>query len=235
VQVASVAPQVSGQITEPRVVHNQYVHAGDVLYVIEPFDFQVALGQAKQQLVMKTADADVKRLQAERRKRLSDLSTSPEEQQRFAGDATQAQAAVDLAQLQVAQAGINLKRTQVRSPVNGVVTNLLMRVGDYAHAGASNVSVVDADSYWIDGYFEETKLAHICVGDLAEAQLMGYPHRSLAGSLRSRAASASRTLPRERKVFRASSRYTPGYGSRSACRCASRSQTFHPVYRWSPA
>jgi hypothetical protein len=58
--------------------------------------------------------------------------------------------------------------------VNGYVTNLLMRVGDYAHAGTTNISVIDADSYWIDGYFEETKMAHVCVGDRAEAALMGY-------------------------------------------------------------
>jgi len=50
----------------------------------------------------------------------------------------------------------------------------LMRVGDYAQAGRANISVIDADSYWIDGYFEETKMAHVCVGDRAEAALMGY-------------------------------------------------------------
>jgi hypothetical protein len=49
-----------------------------------------------------------------------------------------------------------------------------MRVGDYAHAGTTNVSVIDTDSYWIDGYFEETKMAHVCIGDRAEAALMGY-------------------------------------------------------------
>jgi multidrug resistance efflux pump len=58
--------------------------------------------------------------------------------------------------------------------VNGYVTNLLMRVGDYAHVGTTNISVIDADSYWIDAYFEETKMAHVCVGDRAEAVLMGY-------------------------------------------------------------
>jgi hypothetical protein len=58
--------------------------------------------------------------------------------------------------------------------VNGYVTNLLMRVGDYAHVGVTNISVIDADSHWIDGYFEETKMAHVCVGDRAEAVLMGY-------------------------------------------------------------
>src|SRR5258708_5804020 len=50
VQVARIAPQVSGQITEVRVVDNQYVHQGDVLYVIDPFDFQVALDSDKAQL-----------------------------------------------------------------------------------------------------------------------------------------------------------------------------------------
>ena len=174
VQVASVAPQVAGQITEIRVVDNEFVHQGDVLYVIDPFDFQVALDTKKAQLRQRAADVQVKRVQAERRAHLTDLATTPEEQQQYAGSATQAQAAFDAAQAEVAQADINLQRTQVRSPVNGYVTNLLLRVGDYAHAGVTNISVIDADSYWIDGYFEETKMAHICIGDRAEAQLMGY-------------------------------------------------------------
>src|ERR1700680_1695754 len=174
VQVANIAPQVSGQITEVRVVDNQYVHQGDVLYVIDPFDFQVALDTDKAQLRQKAADLQVKQVQAERRQHLSNLATTPEEQQLYVGNAIQAQAALDAAQQQVAQADINLKRTQVRSPVNGYVTNLLMRVGDYARAGTNSISVIDADSYWIDGYFEETKMAHVCVGDRAEAALMGY-------------------------------------------------------------
>ena len=173
-QVAGIAPQVSGQIVEIRVVDNQYVHKGDVLYVIDPFDFQVALDSDKALLRQKAADVQVKKMQAERRQHLSDLATTPEEQQLYVGNATQAQAAFDAARQQVAQAEINLERTQVRSPVNGYVTNLLLRVGDYAHAGVANISVIDADSFWIDGYFEETKMARVCVGDRAEAVLMGY-------------------------------------------------------------
>jgi multidrug resistance efflux pump len=174
VQVASVAPQVSGQITELRVGDNQYVHKGDVLYVIDPFDFEVALQEDQAQLRQKAADLQVKQVQSERRLRLSDLSTTPEEQQTFAGSAVQAKAAFEAAQQQVAQAEINLHRTQVRSPVNGYVTNLLMRVGDFAHEGSANISVIDTDSYWIDAYFEETKLARACIGDRVEAKLMGY-------------------------------------------------------------
>jgi RND family efflux transporter MFP subunit len=196
VQVAGVAPQVSGQITEIRVVDNQYVHQGDVLYVIDPFDFQVALDVDKAQLRQKAADLQVKRMQAERRQHLTSLATTPEEQQQYVGNATQAQAAFDAAQQQVEQADINLKRTVVRSPVNGYVTNLLLRLGDYAHAGTVNISVIDADSYWIDGYFEETKMAHICIEDRAEAQLMGY-HDPIIGRVQSvtRGISVSNAAP----------------------------------------
>ena len=175
VQVASVAPEISGKITELRIVDNQFVHKGDILYVIDPFDFDVALRTNKAVLQQRMADFNVKELQSERRRRLSDLASSTEEKQIYQGNALQAKAAVDSAQEQVRQAEINLHRTEVRSPVNGIVTNLLLREGDYAHQGATNVSIIDMDSYWVDGYFEETKLARLCVGDRAEAKLMGYP------------------------------------------------------------
>ncbi len=184
VQVASVAPQVSGQITEVRIVDNQFVRKGDVLFVIDPFDFRTALRTAKAQVQQKAADLQVKRVQAERRQRLSDLATTPEEQQVYVGNATQAQATFEAAQAQEAQAEINLRRTRVTSPVSGFITNLLMRVGDYAREGSSSVSVIDADSFWIDGYFEETKMAHVCIGDAAEAWLMGYP-RPILGRVQS--------------------------------------------------
>jgi RND family efflux transporter MFP subunit len=174
VQVASVAPQVSGQITELRVADNQFVHKGDVLYVIDPFDFGVAVRSSKALQEQKAADLQVKQVQSERRQNLSRIATTAEEQQVFAGTAVQAKAAFESAQQQLAQAEINLRRTQVRSPVDGYVTNLLLRVGDYAHEGISNVSVIDTVSYWIDGYFEETKMARICIGDRVEAKLMGY-------------------------------------------------------------
>jgi multidrug resistance efflux pump len=174
VHVASVAPQISGQIRELRIADNQFVHKGDILYVIDPFDFEVALGANKANLQQRMADLNVKQLQSERRNRLSDLSASVEQKQVYEGSALQAKAAVDLAQEQVRQAEINLQRTEVRSPVNGIVTNLLVREGDYARQGATNISIIDADSYWVDGYFEETKLARLCVGDRAEARLMGY-------------------------------------------------------------
>src|SRR5438477_9754925 len=76
VQVANVAPEVSGRITELRVGDNQFVHKGDVLYVIDPFDFEVALRSNKANLQQKAADLQVKQLQSERRQHLSTIATT---------------------------------------------------------------------------------------------------------------------------------------------------------------
>ncbi|WP_232630466.1 biotin/lipoyl-binding protein [Methylobacterium sp. Leaf118] len=174
VQVANIAPQVAGSIKELRVVDNQAVKVGDILYVIDPFDFEVAVTAAEAEVTTREADLAVKQAQAARRAALSTVSTSVEEKQQFAGTARIAEAALETAKSQLAQARKNLERTQVRSTVNGRVTNLLLRVGDYASTGTANARVIDTDSFWVDGYFEETKMAHIRVGASVEVALMGY-------------------------------------------------------------
>ena len=184
VLVANVAPEVSGQIVELRFADNQSVKKSDVLYRIDPFDFESKRDSAKAQLQAKAADLQVKRVEAQRRQALTSAAASVEEKQQYAGNSSMAEADFLDAQAQLAMAEVNLKRTEVRSPVNGYVTNLTLRVGDYATTGSTSISVVDADSFWIDGYFEETKLARICVGDPAEAQLIGFS-RPITGRIAS--------------------------------------------------
>ncbi|MBE7211326.1 MAG: HlyD family secretion protein [Gluconacetobacter diazotrophicus] len=174
VLVANVAPEVSGRIARLRVRDNQVVRKGQVLYEIDPFDFQVRLGTAEATLRMRQTDLSVKHDEATRRKLLTDLSTSDEEKQRFAGDDGIARARREEAQFAVGQARIDLARTLVRSPVDGYVTNLQLRAGDYATAGVATVSVVDRHSFFAEGYFAETKLARICPGDEARIELMGF-------------------------------------------------------------
>lgn len=62
----------------------------------------------------------------------------------------------------------------MRAPVAGYVTHLRLRPGDYATAGETKVAVVDAHSFWVVGYFEETKLRHIRIGSAARISLMGF-------------------------------------------------------------
>ena len=184
VQVANIAPQISGQITRLDVVDNQHVRKGDLLYVIDPFDYRTSLDDARATLQMRAADLLSKRQAADRRFSLNADSTSVEEKQTYSSSAAQAEAAFRAAQSALSQAEVNLRRTEIRSPVNGTVTNLQMRVGDYARAGTNNLAVIDADSFWIDGYFEETKMPYVCVGEAATATLMGY-HRPIQGVVES--------------------------------------------------
>jgi multidrug resistance efflux pump len=96
-----------------------------------------------------------------------------------------AQAAIARATAQLDQAKVDLGRTQIRSPVNGWVTNLLAQLGDFAAAGRNVISVVNADSFWVDAYFEETQLAGVHEGDSAGIKLMGYEQlvRGRVGSI----------------------------------------------------
>ena len=208
VQVANVAPQISGQIIELRTHDNQHVHNGDILYVIEKFDFEVALVNAKATILNREADLEVKKAQNARRAALTTLSTSIEEKQVFDGNAKMAEAALASAKAGFSQAEINLQRTEVRSPVDGYVTNLLMRVGDSARAGTPNLSVIDEHSHWIDAYFEETKLANIHVGDPVEATLLGFEEpikgriESITGGISAaNAASSTQGLPNVDPIF----------------------------------
>jgi multidrug efflux pump subunit AcrA (membrane-fusion protein) len=173
-----------GNSSELLVQDNQFVHKGDLLYVIDKGDYKVALDLAKADVASKAADLEVKRNENERRRKLTDLAASVEEKQIYEGSYSVAQAAYQTSLANLKQAQLNMQRTEVRSTVNGFVTNLLLRVGDYANRGSPNIAIVDSDSYWVAGYFEETKLGSFQVGDAAEVEFMGFEEK-LAGHVES--------------------------------------------------
>lgn len=183
--VVTMAPEVAGRIVELPVADNQFVHKGDLLMVIDQTNYKIAvsLTEAAAQQAMVNAQNTGK--QSWRRQQLSALAVTVEEQQNFQTNALAAQAQHQQAQANLTQARVNLERTEIRSPVNGWVTNLLAQRGNYVSVGSNVVSLVDADSFWIDGYFEETTLAGIHEGDPASIKLMGYPQivRGHVGSI----------------------------------------------------
>jgi multidrug resistance efflux pump len=172
--VVTMAPEVAGRIVELPVADNQLVHKGDLLLVIDPTNFKIALQLADAAVVQAQATAQNAQREAERRRKLDDLSVSVEQKQDFNANAVAAQAQYQQAVANRDQAKVNLERTQIRSPVNGWVTNLLAQLGDYATVGRNEISIVDADSFWVDAYFEETQLAFMHEGDPAEIKLMSY-------------------------------------------------------------
>ena len=172
--VVTMAPEVEGRIVELPVADNQFVHKGDVLMVVDPSNYKIAVELADAAAKQAEATAQNAEREAERRRKLNDLAVTVEQRQTYDTEAVAAQARYEQARANVEQAQINLERTQIRSPVNGWVTNLLTRLGDYARVGETVISVVDAESFWVDGYFEETKLGSIHEGDPAKVKLMGY-------------------------------------------------------------
>src|SRR5215471_10903519 len=172
--VVTMAPQVAGQIVQLPVADNQFVHKGDLLTVIDPTNYKIAVSLAEAAVQQAQVNAQNIEREAKRRQELTTLAVTVEEKQTYASNALASEAQLQQAQANLDQARVNLERTQIRSPVNGWVTNLLAQLGDYANVGQNEISVVDADSFWVDGYFEETNLDRIQVGDPASVKLMGY-------------------------------------------------------------
>jgi RND family efflux transporter MFP subunit len=172
--VVTLAPQIAGEVTELTVSDNQFVHKGDLLMKIDPRDYQVAVDFGKAAVDQAQADYDNKKKEAERRLKLTDLVSTPEEQQTYVASANIALAAIEQQRANLRRAEINLERTEIRSPVNGWVTNLQLRQGDYTATGQAVMSLVDSDSFWIDGYFEETALRSIKEGQPVKVWLLGY-------------------------------------------------------------
>jgi RND family efflux transporter MFP subunit len=160
--VVTMAPEVAGRIVKLNVGDNQFVHKGDDLFEIDPADYQIALAQAQAQVQRDNAALDYARTNEDRQTRLAKEGwTSTEIYQQTTSTMQQAEGVVALDKAAIAKAQLDLSRTVIRSPVNGYVTNLLVQLGDYATVGQKLISVVDSDSFWIDGYFEETSLGRI--------------------------------------------------------------------------
>jgi len=175
VYVVTMAPEVAGRIVEMPVADNQFVHKGDELFEIDPADYRIALEQAEAQEQRDAAALDYARANEGRQSTLARQGwASTDVFQQTKSTLGQGEATLDLDKAAIAKAQLNLERAVIRSPVNGYVTNLLSRLGDYATVGQKIVSVVDVDSFWVDGYFEETSLERIHEGDPATINLMGY-------------------------------------------------------------
>ena len=217
--VVTLAPEVSGCIIALPVADNQFVHKGDPLIVIDPTNYSIAVRLRRGGGEAGAGHDENAERQAGRRRALPDIAVTVEEQQTYQTNAIAAEAQYQQALADLDQARANLQRTVIHAPVNGWVTNLLAQRGDYATVGQNKISLVDADSFWMDGYFEETILAPIHVGDPAEIKLMGYT-QIVHGHVDSiaRGINVANAVPNGQESPR-SIRSSPGCAWRSGSRC----------------
>ncbi|QNQ22733.1 HlyD family secretion protein [Kosakonia sp. SMBL-WEM22] len=168
----SITPQVSGSIRQLAVKDNQYVHAGDVLFQLDDTPYNIAVVNAEGQLAKAQTELAKANNEANRRRHLSHNYISAEDLDTANIGVKAAQADVAVAMAQLNQAKWQLAQTRVTAPVDGWVTNLSARTGNYATAGQPVFALVDSHSFYVVGYFEETKLRHIREG--AAAQIVLY-------------------------------------------------------------
>ena len=170
--VISVAPDVSGIVVDVPVHENQLVQRGDVLFHVDAERYRIALAQADAAVAARKVDYELKRREAARRASLSGVVVSSESQDSSASSASAAAAQFQEAQAARDTAALNLQRTAVLAPVDGYVTNLDVFAGDYASAGRPVLAMIDSHSFRINGYFEETKLPYMHVGDAVSILMM---------------------------------------------------------------
>ena len=170
--VVNVAPDVSGAVVQMPVRDNQFVKKGDLLMEIDPSHYRIAVEQAEANVAARAAELRMRRADAQRRADMDSLVVSKEARENATQTASTAAAQLQQAQAALDAAKLNLERTKVYSPVDGYVTNLNVFRGDYATAGTAKLAIVDSHSFWVYGYFEETKLPHVRIGDRAQIRLM---------------------------------------------------------------
>ena len=172
--VVPVAPDVAGFVTEVLVKDNQTVRRGDVLFRIDSARYDIALKQAEavlegRQALLEEANADLKRYNA----LTPDATVSRQKLDQVIATQGSAKASYDQAVADRALAKLNLERSEVRASVGGSVSNMDLRPGTYLSPGKGVMALVDTDTLHVEGYFEETKLSRIHVGDPVNIRLMG--------------------------------------------------------------
>ncbi|WPP00734.1 HlyD family secretion protein [Pseudomonas sp. HR96] len=170
--IINVAADVAGYVVDVPVRDNQPVKKGDLLLQVDPEHYQIAVKQAESLVASRKATWEMRKLNASRRADLDNLVISKENRDDANNTASAALADYQQAQAQLQAAELNLKRTRVLATVDGYVTNLNVHVGDYARVGDAKMAVVDENSFWVYGFFEETKLPRVHVGDPVDMQMM---------------------------------------------------------------
>lgn len=187
--VVTIAPDVSGWVVELAVQDNQQVKAGDLLMSIDRERYQAALDKASAQAQTRKQQLRMREQEASRRSRLGAQAISAEllENAKISADIARGEYREALAEVKVAE--LNLVRSEVRAPRGGQITNLRLAEGNYVQTGQPVMALVDDQSFYVQAYFEETKLPRIPLGAPVRIWLM-----SSGEPLEGRVASISRGI-----------------------------------------
>ena len=184
-EVAQVASEIEGSVMQVNVVDSQNVRRGDILVMIDDTDAKLALRQAQADLARAQAQAvaavsDVERTGIDLKRREALVvsgSVSGDELTQAKNRASDAKAALDAARAQVAlararadKAEVDLGRTVIRAPVDGVVARRQVQLGQRVQPSTPLLSVVPVDQMYVNANFKEVQLAKVHTGQRVELE-----------------------------------------------------------------
>ncbi len=187
-QVIKITPRVGGPIVALPIHDNQAVAEGDLLFRIDPRTYELAVEQAEAKLKQALASEIVKQDQAKRARDLHRKDRGAISEQslvRKENDLLVAKADVEVARANLHSAQLDLEFTEVRAPVDGYVTNLLLRYGSQTVANQPALALIDTGSFWVHGFFKETQIENIRPDNKVVVKLMTYPDIPLEGVVES--------------------------------------------------
>ncbi|MDG5499564.1 HlyD family secretion protein [Marinobacter sp. BGYM27] len=176
--IITIAPDVSGWVTQMPLANNQQVAKGDLLFEIDAARYQARIEETEALAEQKRIAWELARHQYQRREKLTGRSAiSEEDLETYRIHTASAKAAYDVAKAELNSARLDMERTRVIAPEDGTISNLTLREGNYVSRGNTVMSVIKSDSLYVTGYFEETKLQRVQVGQKARITLMGGGHK----------------------------------------------------------
>ncbi|WP_229744736.1 HlyD family secretion protein [Neiella marina] len=184
--IVEVTPRVTGPITHIHVADNSAVVAGQLLFEIDDRIYQAALKKA--QATLAQAKVQLQRAQNELQRMTALESKTPGAVpiltlNNLTDDVDAAIANVAAATAGVDNAKLDLEFTKVYATKTGYITNFNVAEGAHVVANQPVVALIDGDSFWIEGFFQETDLEHVHAGDSASVTLMSYPDYPFNGTV----------------------------------------------------
>jgi len=184
-EVAVVTAEIDGAVSAVDVVDSQQVKHGDVLIVIDDTDARLALRQAeadlaraRAQVASATSDLERSGIDLQRRQALvASGSVSGDELTKVINGATNARAslnaaraAVALAQARVDKAKVDLGRTVIRSPIDGVIARREVQLGQRVQPSTPLLDVVPVSEMYVNANFKEVQLKKVRPGQSVELE-----------------------------------------------------------------
>ncbi len=211
-QVIQVAPRVTGMVTKIHIKDNQHVKKGDLLFEIDPSQYELKVKQAQARLKRTLEAAKGTKIEYERVKSIYAKDRGAVSQKDLVRNETnyfKSLADIESATEALNAAKLNLSYTKVYAEVDGYVSNINFQIGTQATANRPLLALVDEHSFWVFGFFKESAIPHVKVGDKAVVTLLAYPDTPLKGTVESIAWGISHTdgnpgsnlLPSVKPVF----------------------------------